>query len=381
MGLFWTEIENMFFYPIKRIRRKFRQPEIRLLFVLGLIFFSMILVFAFVLSIYEKDMTFSDGLWTAYITLTTIGYGDISAATPEGRWTTVVTSMLGIGCFGVLTGIILERAMQRRMKKMKGEGNYTGKGHLIIVNVPSYAETTELLKELEYSPDFKDIPRVIVTVNLPNRDKELPDFLVRKIDAFIMGLPSALETLQRANVAQSKACVLTSSAADPAMDDTNTLTAGLIEKNWPQVVTVMTCSRAETLNNLSTFGIDGGISTTDLQMGLLVQELEDPGLYQVYRELSSNAGGNQIYISHSAVGSWDGHDREFSIGSLKIATIQLKLPVEILGIQSKEGGKLNLNPENSLILTATDHIVYMSRKRFDWLKNNGEILQHIHKIS
>ena len=367
----------MFFYPFKRILRKFRQPEIRLLFVLGLIFFSMILIFAFVLSTYEKDMTFSDGLWTAYITLTTIGYGDISAATPEGRWTTVVTSMLGIGCFGVLTGIILERAMQRRMKKMKGEGNYTGKGHLIIVNVPSYTETTELLKELDYSPDFKNIPRVIVTTNLPNRDRELPDFLVRKIDAFIMGLPSALETLQRANAAQSKACVLTSSAADPAMDDTNTLTAGLIEKNWPQVVTVMTCSRAETLNNLSTFGIDGGISTTDLQMGLLVQELEDPGLYQVYRELSSNAGGNQIYISHSAVGSWDGHDREFSIGSLKIATIQLKLPVEVLGLQSKNGGKLSLNPENSLILTATDHIVYMARKRFDWLKNSGPVLQHI----
>lgn len=370
----------MYFYPfIKHILRKLRQPDIRLLFALGLIFLLMIVVFASVLSIYEKGMTFSDGLWTAYITLTTIGYGDISAATPEGRWTTVLTSMLGIGCFGVLTGIILERAMQRRMKKMKGEGNYTGNGHMIIVNVPSYAETTELLKELDYSPDFKDIPRVIMAAHLPNSDKELPDFLVRKIDAFIMGLPSALETLQRVNAAQAKVCVLTSSAADPAMDDTNTLTAGLIENNWPQVVTVMTCSRAETMNNLKTFGIDGGINTTDLQMGLLVQELEDPGLYQIYRELSSNAGGNQIYISHSAVGSWDGHDREFSIGSLKIAAIQLKLPVEILGLQSEEGEKLSLNPGNDLILTPADHIVYMSRKRFDWLKNSGQIMQQISK--
>jgi hypothetical protein len=289
--------------------------------------------------------------------------------------------MLGIGCFGVLTGIILERAMQRRMKKMKGEGNYTGKGHLIIVNVPSYAETTELLRELDYSPDFKDIPRVIVTAHLPNRDKELPDFLVRKIDAFIMGLPSALETLQRVNASQAKACVLTSSASDPAMDDTNTLTAGLIEKNWSQIVTVMTCSRAETLNNLKTFGIDGGISTTDLQMGLLVQELEDPGLYQVYRELSSNADGNQIYISHSPVGSWDSYNREFSIGSLKIAAIQLKLPVEILGVKSEEGEKLSLNPGNDLILTPADHIVYMSRKRFDWLENSSQILEQIKKLT
>ena len=87
------------------------------------------------------------------------------------------------------------------------------------------------MKELDYSPDFKDIPRVIVAAQLPNQDKEIPHFLSQKIDAFIMGLPSALETLERANASEAKACVLTSSASDPAMDDTNTLTAGLIEKN------------------------------------------------------------------------------------------------------------------------------------------------------
>jgi len=376
-----TEINSMYFYFLKRTWRKLRQPDIKLLLGLGLIFLLMILVFASVLSTYEKNVTFLDGLWTAYITLTTIGYGDVSATTPQGRWVTVLTSMLGIGCFGVLTGIILERAMQRRIKKMKGEGNFTGKGHLIIVNVPSYAETTELMKELDYSPDFKDIPRVIVAAQLPNQDKEIPHFLSQKIDAFIMGLPSALETLERANASEAKACVLTSSASDPAMDDTNTLTAGLIEKNWSQVITVMTCSRAETLGNLSTFGIDGGISTTDLQMGLLVQELEDPGLYQVYRELSSNSDGNQIYISHSSVGSWEGNDREFSFGSLKVAIIQLNLSIEVLGLQRKGGEKPILNPENDLILAPTDHIVYMARKRFDWMKNNGQILQKINKVS
>ena len=107
----------MLFYFFKRILRKFSQPEFRMLIGLGAVFFLMILVFAFVMSTYEKDVTFLDGLWTAYITLTTIGYGDVSAVTPQGRGVTVLTSMLGIGCFGILTGIILERAMQRRLKK------------------------------------------------------------------------------------------------------------------------------------------------------------------------------------------------------------------------------------------------------------------------
>ena len=370
----------MHFYFFKRIFKKLSQPEIRIMIGLGAVFFLMILIFALVMSAYEKDVTFLDGLWTAYITLTTIGYGDVSAATPQGRWVTVLTSMLGIGCFGILTGIILERAMQRRLKKMKGEGKHTGTGHLLIVNVPSYSETMELMKELDYSPDYKHIPRVLVASHLPNNDKEIPSFLSQKIVTFIMGLPSAFETLERANAGHAKACVFTSAASDPALDDTNTLTAGLIEKNWPQVITVMTCSRSETLGNLSTFGIDGGISTTDLQMGLLVQELEDPGIYKVYSELSSNSGGNQIYISHSKVGSWGENTQNFSFGCLKIAATQLNLPVEILGIQKTTDEKPILNPENKLLLESVDHIVYMAKKRFDWLGNSSQILEQIKKL-
>ncbi|MFQ5481516.1 MAG: hypothetical protein ACE5ER_02055, partial [Nitrospinaceae bacterium] len=306
---------------------------------------------------------------------------DFSAATPQGRLATVLTSMFGIGCFAVLTGIILEGAMQRRMKKLKGEGNYQGEGHLIIVNVPSYAETIELLKELDHSPDFRDTPRVIVTAALPNQDKEAPDSLVRRIDGFIMGLPSALETLERANVRTAKACVLISSSADPAMDDTNTLTAGLIEKTWPQVLTIMACSRSETMNNLSTFGIDGGISTTGLQMGLLVQELEDPGVYQVYSELSSNAGGNQIYISQTPIGKWEGNIEGLHAGQLKIAAIQLNYPVEIIGLKRVSKNKLMLNPENDLALAPSDHLVYLAEERFNWLKNSRDILRQVNQIS
>jgi len=69
------------------------------------------------------------------------------------------------------------------------------------------------------------------------------------------------------------------------------------------------------------------------------------------------------------------------MGSLKIAAIQLKLPVEILGLQSEEGEKLSLNPGNDLILTPADHIVYMARKRFDWLGNSSQILEQIKKMT
>ena len=61
------------FYSFKRIWRKLRQPDIRLLSGLGLVFLLMILIFASVLSTYEKNVTFLYGMFTAYITLTKIG--------------------------------------------------------------------------------------------------------------------------------------------------------------------------------------------------------------------------------------------------------------------------------------------------------------------
>jgi voltage-gated potassium channel len=358
---------------LKRLVRLFGQPEVRYPVTLVIILLATIIGFAFVFAIFEEGATFGDGLWTAYITLTTIGYGDFSAQTTPGRLVTVISSMFGIGCFGVFTGIIVEKAMQRRVRKLKGEGSYQGENHVVIFNIPAYEEIKELLKELDLSPDFREVPRVIVTPKLPNNDAELPSFISNKIDGFIMGVPSDMDTLQRANIAKSRACLFLGSTSEPAMDDTNTLTAGLVEKNWPQIITILACSRAETVKNLSMFNIDSGLSATDLKMGLLVQELEDPGLFEVYSQLSSNAGGSQIYISRTPVGDWLACDKGITFGKLQKALLELDLPPELIGIKQKTEDKVTLNPERHLPLQNGDRLIYMARERFNWLGEKSEI--------
>lgn len=340
----------------------------------------MVFAFALVFSIYENNVSFGDGLWTAYITLTTIGYGDIYAKTWEGRTVTILTSTFGIGCFGVFTGIIVEKAMQRRFKKMKGEGKFSGEDHLVIVNVPSYEEIKELINELDASPEYQGAPRVIVTSRLPHQDKEIPSMISNRIDGFIMGIPSALETLKRANISRAKACLLLSSASDFRMDDTNTLTACLIEKNWPQIITIVDCARPETLKNLGLFSIDGGVSATGLQMGLLVQELTSQGAFKVFDQLSSNeAGGSQIYISRSSVEKWNPEKKPMILRQLKLAIIALDLSLEILGISKGREHELLLNPSNAQKLLPSDYLVYMAKARFDWLKHGPKILRQLEK--
>ncbi len=365
---------------LKKIRRFFGQQDVRFPLTLIVVLLAMVLFFAFVFALFEKGATFGDGLWTAYITLTTIGYGDFTAKTFEGRLVTVLTTLIGIGCFGVFTGIIVEKALQRRIKKMKGENHYNGRGHLVIVNVPSYEEIRELLRELNLSPDFKEIPVVVVASALPQGDKEIPGSLIGHIEGYVNGLPSTLETLKRANLGEARACVFLGSTSDPKLDDTNTLTAGLIEKNWPDVVTILGCTRAETMKNLDMFNINGGINATDLQMGLLVQELENPGVFEVYHQLSSNSGGSQIYISQTPMGSWPGYRPDLTAGTLKMAVLALNYRVEILGIKRRQRDEIFLNPENDFKLEPNDRLIYLSKGRIDWPGKSAELVQKMREL-
>ena len=49
---------------------------------------------------------FGDALWWAISTVTTVGYGDITPVTPEGRLIAVVLMLTGIGVIGVFTATV-----------------------------------------------------------------------------------------------------------------------------------------------------------------------------------------------------------------------------------------------------------------------------------
>ncbi len=47
-----------------------------------------------------------DGVWWAFVTITTVGYGDRYPVTQDGRLVGMLTMMIGVGLFGVLTGFL-----------------------------------------------------------------------------------------------------------------------------------------------------------------------------------------------------------------------------------------------------------------------------------
>lgn len=66
---------------------------------------------------FAEGMELSDGFWWAFVTTTTVGYGDISPGTGIGRAIAVVLMITGIGLLGTLTSTITSFFLNLKQEK------------------------------------------------------------------------------------------------------------------------------------------------------------------------------------------------------------------------------------------------------------------------
>jgi len=65
--------------------------------------------------------TASDALWWAFVTITTVGYGDRFPVTHEGRFIAALLMTAGVGLFGTFTAYIATLFMEAEQKKEESE--------------------------------------------------------------------------------------------------------------------------------------------------------------------------------------------------------------------------------------------------------------------
>lgn len=83
----------------------------------------------------ENDgfQTLMDGLWWCIVTITTVGYGDISPITVPGKIVAICIMFIGLAFYASLTGVISEALIMqsRREKKLRMEENMF-RQHIIV---------------------------------------------------------------------------------------------------------------------------------------------------------------------------------------------------------------------------------------------------------
>ena len=111
---------------LRKIRRIFARglnqvsivKVVALLVILNFLFGAL---FYFVERDIQEGLTFSDAIWWAMVTMTTVGYGDFYAQTNLGRYLISYPCMLvGIGIIGYLISALAESMVERIGRYRRG---------------------------------------------------------------------------------------------------------------------------------------------------------------------------------------------------------------------------------------------------------------------
>ena len=100
---------------------------------------------AFGLSYFEKTSTVLDSFWWSFVTITTVGYGDIAPSTLGGRIVGVIVMVFGIGMLGMFTATIASIFVEGKLKEGKGTKAVKVNEHFIVCEWS--LKTKEIIEE------------------------------------------------------------------------------------------------------------------------------------------------------------------------------------------------------------------------------------------
>jgi len=300
----------------------------------------------------NPDLTWGDGLWYTFVTLTTVGYGDFFPRTPGGRYLVAIPVMaLGIGLLGYLLSIAASALVASKTREQKGMKAHSLQDHVVIFNYPGSGKVAAILAELRSDPACgPDLQAVLVDEALP----ELPPELARLHVRFVRGNPARDETLDRADITHARhAMILSRRPGDPASDHLNVAIALAIEHRAKHVNTVVECVDPAAQELLRKTGCDRIVCPTRFDALFVSHELLNPGAHDLLQELLSGAQGHQLYLTRVDTGA------PLPFG--RVAEACAAHGHTALGVQGESGSVLTPSAEHEV--KTGDRVVSIGRTR------------------
>ena len=161
--------------------------------------------------VWFEGMSPWSALWLTLTTITTVGYGDLSAATPEGQFATVMLMYVcGITLMTFLISDYVDFRIARRERIRTGHWDWNMAEHILIINSPKYnheAYFLRLIGQIRESGEYPDTP--IMLLNEEFQDG-LPDSLRQLGVVHVTGSASRPDDLKQAGAERARHIVVLS---------------------------------------------------------------------------------------------------------------------------------------------------------------------------
>ena len=322
-----------------------RENLFRLLGVIA----ALVLVGAAGLTYFEEDRPFHDALWWAIVTLTTVGFGDISPETLGGRFIGVVLMFFGIGVLGTFTATIASAFVDQRQRKDRGMDDCDLEGHIILCGWND--RTKEILKDLRADKRSAGAPMALVAdveSNPAGDDDRL---------CFVRGSETE-DDLKRAGIEKAKTVVLVGDRSqDYQARDAKAVLAVLTVKSLnKKVYTIVELAGEENVRHCEQAGADEIIVGADLCSRVMSTATLDHGISKVLHELLSAQEGHDL-MTHPVPPRCDGQ---------RFIDVFYKLKNErgmiALAIQPHGAGDIVTKPDGGRLVEANDRLVVISNR-------------------
>jgi voltage-gated potassium channel len=234
------------------------------------------------------------GLWWAIVTITTVGYGDITPQTLPGRLVGVGIMISGLVAISLLTATVASIFVQRKIRRERGLEAVNDHDHIIILGWNRGGE--QVLRNLFFRLDRRT-PVVLVN-NFPPEDFEallvaFHDFQLR----FVRGDHAREEILAKTNLGKARRVIILADRTDEALPrdqvDQKTLLAALAVKSLqPKIRITAEIIFPENRTHLERAHVDDIIIRGEYDSSLIASTTDSEGLFKIMQSLLSPEGPN-----------------------------------------------------------------------------------------
>jgi len=301
----------------------------------------------------------ADGLWWAIVTITTVGFGDITPVTGLGRVVAgfmMVGGMFTLALFAGIVGHSLLSAVLSIREEQFRMSNHVN--HVIVCGYDS--GTHMLLEVLRTEIDPSQVPTVIFA----NQDRPAevpPEFF------WVQGDPTKESELDKVNVAQASAVVVAGSrsAAPQASDAMTILTMFTIrsylrkshvDRRRPLYM-IAEILDSENVGHARTAGADEVIETRRVGFSLLAHAVTYHGTADTLSRVVIG-GAHNLYVGNLPIRLEAQEPFRDVMRKLKLA----ERGVLVIGVRSKDGSE-RLNPPDDHAIDSDTLLLYLAERR------------------
>lgn len=234
-----------------------------------------------------KIKTFWDALWWTAVTMSTVGYGDLTPITPEGKIVAVIAFITGITLIAVLTANIASRLIERLVIKVKTKETGNLKNHILVLGWNENGE--KIIGNIERDCE-KDTEIVVMCAS--DKDINLPEGII-----FVSGNFTKLDELKKVSAQNAKVALVLADNTSTDTDSRAILTVMALKRiSNGRVRCIVEVFSSEDREYLESAGADEIIVRSELAGSILSRTVYNPGMGEFLQDLVKFEGTSTVLI-------------------------------------------------------------------------------------